>query len=361
MRFTNDSGLPAGWTVAFNREGREVLVVVVKATFDLPAFGSDAEPALSAEQAPLVESDTFTGEPGMSAPAHETDYAHTKPGCDVLLQGRAHAPGGRPVERTAVGLQVGPLTKRFVVVGDRRWERRLAGVRPGTPVPFLSMPVGYDNAFGGADRDDLWDANPVGRGFGRRREAIDDRPLPNTEEADAPVNDPAGPYRPMAFGPIGRSWLPRRSHAGTYDDAWAQRQAPFWPDDFDDRYFQAAPPDQVIPWPQGGEPVVLANLTPDGHRSFHLPRRRMPVLFAPYRGRDLNCEARIDTIVIEPELNRFSLTWRVTLPLGRSVFDVEETVVGDKPLAWHRARQFPNKTYYRSLAELVSAQRRRSR
>ena len=46
---------------------------------------------------------------------------------------------------------------------------------------------------------------------------------------------------------------------------------PFLPPDFDDRYFQMAPPDQQIDYPRGGEEVQLVNLTPEGRLGFQLP------------------------------------------------------------------------------------------
>src|SRR2546422_6031182 len=44
------------------------------------------------------------------------------------------------------------------------------------------------------------------------------------------------------------------------------------------------------------------------------------------------------TLFRSPDQQRFTLTWRVALPLGRSVFDVKETVVGEMSPAWYRAR-----------------------
>ena len=106
MRFSNELGLPAAWTMGFRRDGREMLVVVVKATYTLPAPG--LESVLADEQVALVEADRYTGEPGLSAPLHETDFAHEKPACDVLLVGSAYAPRGRATQ-VDVGLQVGTL------------------------------------------------------------------------------------------------------------------------------------------------------------------------------------------------------------------------------------------------------------
>lgn len=362
MKFSNVAGVPADWTLGFDQEGREMLIVAIKATYRLPLHGEAAERA--DEQVPLVEADRFTGEPGLSAPRYETDYAHRKPACDVLLLGQAHAPDGRPVTRLGVGLKVGGLAKQFAVVGNRFWYKGLAGVSASEPQPFTTLPLSYDTAFGGTDRTreadgkiDTFLANPVGRGYWRYDDLIEGQPLPSTEAIDQPIEHPTGSYRPMAFSPIGRNWAPRLSYAGTYDDAWAENTAPLWPEDFDWRYFQAAPPDQIIPYPEGGETVILSHLTADGRRGFTLPACKMPVTFIPHKGRDVTREARVDTLVIEPELERFTLTWRANLPLGKSVFDVKETIVGEMSAAWHRTRRFPGKTYYRSLDELVRARR----
>src|SRR6188474_3127882 len=91
----------AGWCLGFQPDGRELLVVAVKATFALPADGG--EPTLAKEQIPLTKGDEFTGEPGVSATRYESDYAHRKPFCDVLVNGSAYAPHGEPVKRVTVG------------------------------------------------------------------------------------------------------------------------------------------------------------------------------------------------------------------------------------------------------------------
>jgi hypothetical protein len=364
MRLTNVSGVPAAWTMGFRRDGRELLVVMAKATYALPPNGEEPAPAL--EQVPLVEADVFTAEPGLSAPLYETDFAHTKPACDVLLVGSAYAPAGRRIARTSVGMKVGGLVKEFAVVGPRTWRAAGVTVSADEPQPFESLRLTYDVAFGGTDRtreDEgqirTFVANPVGAGYGAMGRSLNGKPLPNTEQIDHPVTTSDGSYVPMAFSPVGRNWTPRYKLAGTYTQEWIENTAPLWPADFDERYFQSAPVDQIIPYPQGGEDVILKNLTPDGRRAFRLPSRRMPMTFIPHKGRDATREGVLDTIVIEPDDGRFTLTWRVTLPLGKSIFDVKETVVGEMPPAWHRARVNPDKPYYRGLGEAVAALRSR--
>jgi len=367
MNFINRSGLPAAWTMGFRRDGRELLIVIVKATFAIPDPDQSAELVPAPEQVPLVEADAFTGAPGLTAPLVETDFAHHKPGCDVVLLGRAHAPAGRLVERCEVGLRVGDLQKRVVAVGPRVWKRRLGMVSATPPQPFESVPLTYDTAWGGTDRTyedegriEAFPANPVGCGFWRNTRDIDGQPLPHTEQLGCPIESYDSPYLPQAFSPIGRNWAPRALLAGTYDGAWLAERAPLWPDNFDERYFQCAPTDQIIPYPVGGEPVVLKNMSPMRPVvAFALPEWPVSITFVPHQGRDITRSAHVDTLVLEPEKNRFTMTFRCTLPLGKSIFDVKETIAGNMPQAWHRARRFPGKTYYASLADAVRARRSR--
>jgi hypothetical protein len=159
----------------------------------------------------------------------------------------------------------------------------------------------------------------------------------------------------MSFGPVGRNWQSRVKFAGTYDAAWVQSRAPFWPDDFDYQYFQAAPVDQRVPFLTGGESVVMHNLTPDGHVEFALPKLDMAVLMIPHRGADREISAQVDTLLLEPDLGLFTITWRASVAMRKSCFDLKRVVVG-KVAGWRRA-QSADKPYYKGLAELARARR----
>jgi hypothetical protein len=218
-------------------------------------------------------------------------------------------------------------------------------------------------AFGGVDNSHKKEAkhkaympNPVGVGFhtNLNSKALRGKPLPNTEELHNPIKKPGGTYRPMALGPIGRGWEFRTKLAGTYDQNWLDNFFPFLPADFKEGYYQAAPPDQQIGYLQGNEEVRLINLTPEGRTQFHLPTVKMPVVFFLNDGNKQESKAVIDTLLIEPDLQRFSLTWRCHLLLKKNIFEVVQVVAGEMPKAWYRAREL-GKTYYRSLGELVAA------
>jgi hypothetical protein len=335
MNLVNQTRMQAGYTTAVDKSCRDHLVVVVKGTFGIPER-AERSPELLDEQAPLVATDEFSGEPGFSAPVYEMDFALYKPRCDVLLNGSAYAPKGQSIKRTTVSLQVGPWTKSFDVVGNRKYQVGALYLAVSEIEPFQVMPISYDHAFGGIDRTSedpakqhWYPSNHAGVGYYETTatKAVNEKPLPNTEETGHPIRKPNGKYKPMAFGPVGRAWQPRVKWAGTYDQKWLDDTAPFLPQDFDERYYQAAPEDQQTGYPRGGEPVVLTNLTPGGHATFPLPELELAITFVFRNGRSAQGAPVIDTIVIEPDLKRLMLVWRTNLPLRRNLFELLETRV----------------------------------
>jgi hypothetical protein len=346
MELINATRMSAGYNVGLEPTGRQSLIVVIKGTFVIPKPGEQVR--LHDEQSPLVMADTFTGEPGYSAPLYEMDFAPRKPMCDVLLVGSAHAPAGRQVSRMRVGLRVGLMEKSFDVVGDRAWQTGLTGVSASAPQPFARMPVSYDRAFGGVDNNgddenerDAYCLNPVGRGWHKhiKKAWVDGTPLPNTEQIGKSVTLPTDALQPMSFGPLGRGWSNRARHAGTYDEQWLTDVFPFLPADFDERYYQAAPEDQRIPVPNGPMEVLLSGFTADGMRAIVLPHFAAPVHMFPRRGEREDLHASLDTIVFEPDQDRFTMTWRVSRPLRRDMFELAQVLVGRKGSEWWQQRE----------------------
>lgn len=344
MELINATRMVAGYNMGLEPSGRELLVVVIKGTFVIPKNGEPVR--LADEQLPLVMADTFSGEPGFSAPMQEIDFAPRKPACDVLLTGHACAPEGRAVTRLRVSLRVGPMHKAFDVVGDRVWQAGLTGISASDPQLFTRMPVTYDRAFGGADRysedereHDAYLPNPVGLGWHRhlKNDWIDGSPLPNTEEIGTAVSSPTGKYRPMSLGPLGRGWPQRARFAGSYDQAWLDNGFPFLPKDFDERYYLASPEDQQLPLPQGPMEVVLSGLTPDGERRFMLPHFEAPVHVFTRSGKHEDLTAKLDTILIDSDVGTLALTWRLTRALRRDLFELSQVLIGKRGREWRQA------------------------
>ncbi|PVV17440.1 MAG: hypothetical protein B6D78_01680 [gamma proteobacterium symbiont of Ctena orbiculata] len=365
MELLNATPMPAGYTMSMLPDGHELLVIVVKGTFKIPERGG--QPDYIEPQKQLVEADVYTGEPGFSAPLYELDYAPFKRHCDVLLAGSAYAPRDKPTSRVEVTLRLGPLFKSFAVCGDRFWESGNIAIRPGYSGIFDRMPISYDRAFGGVDnyhdnenKHSAFMKNPVGKGYHQQlgRSFVNGSPMPNTEELQRPVSMPNGNYAPMSFGPLGRCWQPRLQLAGTIDQDWVENIYPLPPADFDAGYFQAAPADQQIPYPQGGERVFLGNLTPEGSTSFTLPELDVPVVFFYKKGESVKKKAVMDTIVLEPDQGLFTITWRAFTPLKENILEIPQVLVGRKSRGWWRAREF-GKTYYPSLDHMMRDRKKR--
>ncbi|RWO22005.1 DUF2169 domain-containing protein [Mesorhizobium sp.] len=346
MQIWNQMGYPHEFTMGMDKAGHEWIVVVVKGTFDFPATpGGPVQK--SATQVPLVMADTHTGAPGYSATLWETDFAFRKPRCDVIANGFAYAPGGRPAERVPVGIKVGNWSKLFEVVGTREW-RAIGPVFTATaPQPFLRMPISYDVAWGGVDKLDPEDNlpasykyNPVGTGWSRTKNQrlIPGLRLPNTQAVGEEIRSPFGDYKPMSFGPMGRGWPGRIEYGGTYDDNWTKNIFPFLPPDFDERYFQMAPPDQQIDPPRGGEEVQLVNLSPEGRVSFRLPSMVLPMTLFKSGEKSFDGSVQADTILFDPENRRFSLVWRVSQRIHKTILDFNECWVGPPTASMLRAR-----------------------
>jgi len=321
-----------------------VLVVRCKASYAFPAEEGGAVQA-APQQVPILPSDLFDGEPGLSTPLFESDYVTRKHRCDVVVRASACAPQGRPVPELDVGFRVGHCEKRAHVVGDRRWQTRLTGLTPGTPEPFTAMPITYGRAYGGScevrGQPQAHPANPVGCGYaGARGEGdLHNQPVPNIEQPGHPVTRIGGNYRPWSFGPIGRSWQPRLPLAGTYDDHWKDEVFPLLPANFDEGFFQCAPPDQQIDHPRGGEDVHLLNLHPTRpHIRFVLPALDMPMAVLDRKQRLTFLQPVVDTVALDAQAERLIIVWRAQHPLRRSLREIELVAAGSVCKRWWKSR-----------------------
>jgi hypothetical protein len=333
VQVENQTPLSADLNFTFERTGQELVVIAIKATYDFPVRQHDVR--LSDQQRPLLAADILGPDPATNAPLFDNDFAPIKRKCDVLCQGSARAPDGRPSTSVVVGIRLGAWRKALQVTGARSWLKSAFGHRISDPQPFLTAPIGYDWAWGGVDPDPstkgnakTCEENPSGVGYYPfRKDFLDDAPLPMTSELNDAVRDVIGPHRPMAFGPIGRAWLPRRAYAGTYDDAWLNNRMPLLPYDFDDRYFQSAPPDQQIAFPVGGEQIELVNLTDEGRLHMSLPRETISVTFRRKAGPFSQRTAVLDTVQLLTDERKLCLTFRTRFACDRDIHDLSMIII----------------------------------
>lgn len=332
---------------ALDVEGREHLVIVVKASWRIPAAGQRPMPI---PPSPFEPSDVYAGEPGQSAMLYGSDLVRFKPRCDVLFNAQAHSPTGEPVTEMLVGWRVGALEKGLRVIGPRTWQRTLGWTSLSSPEPFIKMPLHFGLAFGGTRSwekgSEEWSeallSNPSGIGwFGKQsKDQIDGAPAPCLESIMEPVSKPDGNHIPSAFSAVGRHWAPRKDYAGTYDEQWQRDVAPFLPADFDEHFHQCAPEDQQMDYPQGGESVVLKHMMagrPDVR--FALPRldhMKVRVMRTDYSTEEPPVLA--DTLYFEPDDERFSVVWRSSIPIRRRIQEFEAVAIGPINSQWWSAK-----------------------
>ena len=315
-----------GWVR--DKDGAEIWLVALKCTFDILPDGTTA---VSKEQPPVLRMPEHHGEPGKSSIRFESDLILTKTTTDVVVVGHACAPGGVPTTRMDVGVRVGPVKKLLHVYGDRKWGT----LGPTAPEPFVKMPLVYERAFGGVDGrsshpDKDWEwRNPVGIGFAVSRENAQGTPVPNIEYPGETLGLWSDRPPPAGFGPIASHWQPRAGFAGTYDDQWMKTRQPLLPDDFDDRFFQAAPADQQAPsFLTGGEPATLRGLTTGGDLHFQLPRV-FPGFETRFSGgkAELHKDRKLHSVIIEADVPRVSLVWHSRLACHSRVQKLESTLI----------------------------------
>ncbi|MEN6320470.1 MAG: DUF2169 domain-containing protein [Syntrophaceae bacterium] len=313
-------------------QGIDTLYVVVKATFAL-----DPEIHIAEKQQPIVNADEYWGEPGKSSLRYAAEVHPAKPGTDVIVIAEACAPQNRPVAEMKVELAVAGRTNILKVFGDRYWEKGVSHPSPSSPKPFLRMPIVYERAFGGTyiiDKEGgkvLAEArNPVGKGFlgSYNHQDLTEVGVPNIEDYRNPLKSPEDRPKPVGFGYIAPSWQPRLSYAGTYDEVWQKKRAPYLPHDFNPRFFHTAHPDLIFDkYLKGGELVSMINMSPNHKQQFSLPICDLNIAVS-IDGKIERPKVNLETVLLEPTNDKCCLTWRAAVPCDKkalkvSLIDVE--------------------------------------
>ena len=314
-------------------DGREVWLVALRARFLIDAGGK-----LMLQEAKLQPevklAPEFASVAGHMMLLADSDLPHFKQATDVLVQGHACAPEGHMAERLLVSVRVGPVQKSLAVFGDRTWRNGA----PSAPRPFNRIPVDWTRAYGGVDaaNPSSWlEDNPVCMGFSTKADALNGRPVPNIEDPRALITSFRDRPRPAGFGPIAGHWPQRLRYAGTYDKRWEETRLPLLPLDFNPRFHQQAPEDQQVQgFLHGGETVVVEGMHPSGTLRFELPRVSL-ALETEFDDRaltEIQHEAKLHTVVLEPDLPAVSLVWHSHLECHSKVNLLYETRI------WERAR-----------------------
>lgn len=236
------------------------------------------------------------------------EIASRKPRTDLIVLGKAKAPGGEAVRRMTVSLSVGTFRHSLALFGDRVWERSAGGFRASEPRPFREMPITWENAFGGKAATPVFDVastdNPVGKGFVMEEKDAEGVPLPNVEDPGALISAPRDLPRPVGWGPY-------PLEGGVRVSRILDGQGNPLPPDVAEPWLAAwAHPDLVLAeTPGAGTRVEVQGLTADAPIVASVPA--LPARVTLVNGaEEVPLSPRLDTLVVEAEARRLVARWR---------------------------------------------------
>lgn len=326
LQLVNRTPFAAQLALFPDHDGIDTLFIIVKATFNI-----GDQWTLHNKQFPPIAADKFWADDTATSSIKQASDIHIgKPASDIVMTGQACAPGEQPIRQLDVSLSVGQISKTVRIFGDRVWENGY----PSAPKAFTRMPVVYEKAFGGMHFEEGQiiageSRNPVGCGFcGKRKPAdMEGLPLPNLEDPAKLLQRCGDTVTPTGFGYIAPHWLPRLAYAGTYDEHWQKKVAPYLPADFDPRFFNMAHPDLVYPgYLRGGEAVSITGMHPRGPLSFALPSLGIKADVRLARGIE-NPKFDLETLLLEPNQLRMQMVWKSAVPCDKKALKIREVIV----------------------------------
>lgn len=305
------------------------MMLVVRASYAIDSTGALTIIDKAVDQR-FLSSETFA--PGdddqKGACLFPSDFADFKLNAEVFFKGHCHVAGGIPLTECLVRFAVGSWSKTLRVIGRRAWSDHRIGAVASTPLPFTTIPLTWSNAFGGAD----FALNPAGKGLADE--------LPALEYPHEPIKNFSDRPTPAGFGPISPLWAHRTKKLGTnYGQAWKDKRAPFYAEDFDWSFFSSAPADQQIQgYLRGDEEISFQNL----HASQPTLRSRLPGIRVRAFVNDEQNRLRevpmsLDTFLADLDRNVLELSFRGVIEVRehdledvRTLLVVSEQL-GDKP------------------------------
>jgi hypothetical protein len=361
-----------------------ILAVLAKRTYqivkDFPCQPLDTAPPLVAEPEQDPDNPLLL--------KNDYELYPFKLATDVVIKGHAY---GRGRSRFEVSAQVGPATKRLLVLGDRACQLHANGsLSFSTPAPVDKVPLRYSHAYGG--RDQLAEArhgipvatliqpfvdepidlvraspftyprNPAGRGYliEATPEAVANLKLPNLEDPDALLQPetlalgshlawPRMPI-PQATDWVDYDWFPRLTYAGIVPDhdppskpidevrhGWAA------PDILEEktlaekaslRLANGASLGLQVPYLKGGETVELVGMhKTEARLKFQLPRKRPRIRTDGRNGKLNETDPFMSVVIIEPDREQVTIVWCGWAPALRPYFP-EELAKMPLEVAW---------------------------
>ncbi len=296
MKQISEQPTSVAWIAGKHEYPQDSLTIVVKAAFKVsPNSKAELIPEIS-----QVMGDQYLDNDRRKMQSYESDLAIFKPNADVFVMGTCHTPDGKPRTTCAVEFSVGSVSKSALVNGPRTEVAGLvAGTTTSSPLEFTSTKITTPPA----EPNYLPEfETPATAG---QQKII--APIENVEDG---------------FGPIHKTHSSRTGFLGTYDDKWKQERWPWFPDDFDYQYFNAAPEDLQTDYLKGDETFTAVNMHPEfSQYSCELPGvvARCFVNEAETEMADdanlKEVELNLDTFWLDMDSETLILVWRGVTPV----------------------------------------------
>ncbi|MBK8258054.1 MAG: DUF2169 domain-containing protein [Polyangiaceae bacterium] len=325
MSVANASPFAATGVPLLAPDGREQVVLVVKATFTL---SPNDKLVIADDQIPVRLGDQPYRDDGIdSSILFPSDVGLAKRGVDILVVGEAVS--SKPVRVLDVAAKIGKQTVSLRVHGERVYYRSGGKVAVGPAAPFERKAIVYENAYGGATADFqvIERRNPVGRGVCHHETDLIDTKAPSIEHPAEPITSAADKPSPVGFGAIATHWQPRSNFAGTFNETWRKTRLPLMPLDFDIRYWNIAHPTMQVDSLPVQTPIAVLGMRDGPVFRFDLPDLRITSFARTEDGKTLTLRPAVDTVLVVPGQNRVELVARAIFPMGRGKTSLREVRV----------------------------------
>lgn len=319
MENRNTTFAETGHFAGKSRDGKDQLICMFKATYEVAEDG-----ALTAaeEQPPLQLEDVYLGQPGESTLLEAGDLSLGRPRTEFGVIGSIYPEAGE-TNTGLFQLKVGPLERQIRAFGIRRWQQRMSLPKLTDAEPFDKVPLHFEYAFGGVDqrhedpkKHGYESRNPIGQGFLLAHTKIDfnEISVPQLEDPQHLIKSPYDKPPPACSAFIPPHWEPRKSLAGTYDDAWDRERKPLLPNDFDPLFCHAVDERQIFPErARGDETVEIHGLQPatqqGGRLALTLPglQPTCEIEFQHFQPEPV--PLHLEKIVVNAETRRLVMLW----------------------------------------------------
>lgn len=267
MDIDNQTPFPAMLLSTAIDETRMAAAVIVRVTYEVRA----ARLVPSKDQPWIVSIEPWVSPFG----PFEADQPFRKGGVDLFVVGSACTRSRQAEKRLELSVAIGTFSFSATVFGTRVWREKPSGrgLVPSDPLPFVTLPLTAENAFGGqVVIDGLASAhpdNPKGIGLYIDEASALHQPLPRIEDPQALIETWSDRPDPVLFGVCPLQSGQRLRSAIDVVDGRLERVT--------SRLFNTAYPRAVAPKAEPGDTIVLTGFAHEGPIELRVPPSHLVV------------------------------------------------------------------------------------